>query len=104
MEKQGLGAHPALLNNPNLREDPLLLLSGAPLSWENFQVTREVRQHHVVRLVCGGEDTADGASADMNGTDEPGRTSFSPGGAGGWWSGDTGWGTAGCVSPARQDS
>lgn len=41
----------------------------------------EVRQHHVVRLVCGGEDTADRASADMNRKDEPRRMSFSPGGA-----------------------
>lgn len=61
-----------------------------------------MRQHHVVRLVCGGEDTADGASADMNGMEELGRMSFSPGGAAparGRWGGNQDWGTVVVLPP-----
>lgn len=93
---QGLSIQPLLPRTPNLDKGPFLTLCRAPSPWESFQVTREVKQHHVVRLVCGGEDAAAGASADTTGMAEPWRTSFSPGGAAparGQWGDNGGWGT-----------
>lgn len=78
MGRQGLGIHAVLLNNSIFHDSPLLLLSRAPLPWESFF---QMRQYHIVRLVCMGEDRPDGASADMNGMNESERTSFRTGGA-----------------------